>query len=149
MFEMFERLAAQYYAAEEINDTFQNEIQKCYHRAEPFISREAKYAIDSTYSFHDWYLTECSIYCDQRVKNCRLTLSHNYMTYRILFSGVGALSLVGKLVSDEADYPGAYQSASFAQVLALWIDYQKSFEICLLLDNERFVTIQAKELYIS
>lgn len=146
---MFERLAVEYYNEEEISDTLQSKIEECYHRAEAFMSSEVKYIIDTTYSFHDWYLTECSIYCGHGGKNCRLTLSKGCMTYCVLFSGVGFLSVVGKLVSDEANYPKSKQNSSLAQILALWLDYQNTFEICLLLDNERFVTIQANDFSIN
>ena len=144
---MFERLAAEYYK-EEMCDTFQSIAKECYHRAEIFMSSEAKCIIDKTCFFHDWYLTECSIYCSHGVKNCKLTLSKSCMTYCILFTGVRFLTSVGKFVSDEAKYPKSEQGTSLAQVLDLWIDYQETYEICLLLDNERFVTIQANDFSI-
>ena len=102
---MFEKLATQYYAEEEVSDALQKEIEECHHRAKAFLPSEAEYVIDTTHSFHDWYLTECSIHCNHGTKNCKLTLSKGCITYYVLFSGVTSLSTVGELVSDEAMYP--------------------------------------------
>lgn len=145
---MFKELARQYYVEEEISDVLQSEIKKRFLRAEEFMPSEAKHIIVATHSFHDWYLTECSVYCNHGTKNCRLTLEKRRMTYDVLFSGVSSFSIVGELVSDEANYPDSALNSSLAQVLDLWLDHQKNFQFCLLLDNERFVTIQADKFSI-
>lgn len=72
---MFRELARQYYAEEEISDTLQNEIEECHHRVEAFLPSEAEYVIGTTHSFHDWYLTEYSVYFNHGTKYCKLTLS--------------------------------------------------------------------------
>lgn len=145
---MFKKFARQYYEEEEMSDELQSEIEKRRLRAEEFMSSEAKHIIGAAHSFHDWYLTECSIYCNHGTKNCRLTLTNGGMTYSVLFSGVHSLSSFGELVSDEANYPNSALNSSLAQVLTLWFDHQKRFEFCLMLDNGRFVTIKADQFSI-
>jgi len=145
---MFEKLAIHYYNEEQMSDALYNQIQECYHRAEAFMTKEAKYIINTTHLFHDFYLSECSIYCDHGSKKCRIALSNKREVYTILLYGVCSLSIVGELVSDKAEYPKSEQGFAFAQVLALWLDYQAFFDICLLLDNERYIIIRANEFSI-
>lgn len=140
---MLEKLAAQYYAEEEPSEALERRIEECRHKSAPFLSGEAKAILRATHSFHDWYLTKCSVDCSHGTKNCNITLSKGSTAYRILLSGVTSLSIDGELASDEANYPDSALNTSLAQVLDLWIDHQRRFEFCLLLDSERFITIQA------
>lgn len=146
---MFENLVSSYYAEEELGDALLNKIGECFHRAEAFMTCEGKQILQDTHSFHDWYLIECQVYCEQNMKKCRIVLSKGSTVYQLLLSEVISFSTCGELVSDNANYPQAGQDSSIAQVLTLWLDYQDCFGFCLLLDNERYINIRARNVCIQ
>lgn len=143
---MFKKLAAEYYAADELSGAFLNELQMCRERAEAVLPAETAHILAKTHCFHDWYLTACILDCKN---HCSLTLAKGNAAYRVQISGITALSVAGELISDKASYPESDRNPSFAQVMDLWLDYQKRFECCLLLDNERYIQISANGIRIS
>ena len=145
---MLEDLAMQYYAEDELSDDLQTQIEQCRQRSERIVSAEVKQIIHASHSFHDWYMTECAVYCESETKFCKIALFKGNAKCRVLFSGVSFLSISGELISHTANYPGAWENASIAQVLAIWLDYQKRLECCWLLDNERFMLLKAEDISI-
>ena len=143
---MFEKLAAEYYAADELSSAFLNEIQSCRKRAEAVLPAETAHILAKTHCFHDWYLTACTLDCKN---HCTLTLAKGNAAYRVQISEITALSIAGELISDKASYPESEQNPSLAQVMDLWLDHQNRFECCLLLDNERRIQLSANEILIS
>ncbi len=146
---MFENLVSSYYAEEELDNAFLNKIGECFHRAKAFMTYEEKQILQDTHSFHDWYLIEYRVYCEKNVKKCKLVLSRGPMVYQLFLSEIISFSTCGELVSDNANYPQSWQNSSIAQVLTLWLDYQNCFGFCLLLDNERYINIQARNFCIQ
>ena len=57
---MFEKFAAEYYAADELNSAFLNEIQTCRKRAESVLPAETAHILAKTHCFHDCCLTACA-----------------------------------------------------------------------------------------
>ena len=146
---MFENLVLLYYATEEIDQALVKQIAESRHRAEAFMACNEKRTLEDTHSFHDWYLTECGVYCEPDIKKCRIVLKHGSEVYQILLAEVSSFSAYGELVSDKANYPETYGKPPLAQVLDLWIDYRDGFEFCLLFDNERYIIIRSKCLQIQ
>lgn len=145
---MFELFAKQYYECYDDEATIVrllNQIGKYGRRASAFMTDEVKNIIGTNHSFHDWYLTKCALCCEQMTKFCKLTVSKNRESHDLLFSGIVSLQIFGELISDEAIYPESERNCSLAQILDMWFDYRTHFEFCLLLDNERFVLIKAKD----
>lgn len=146
---MFKPAAIRYYAEDELSDAQRLEIQRCWQRAESVIGDDIKDAIRAACSFHDWYMTEYSVYCKQLTEYCKITLKNKRNSECcVLFAGVSSISMTGDLISYTANYPGAGEHTSFAQVLDFWLDYRKDFECCWLLDSERFIIIEAKALSV-
>lgn len=143
---MFEKLTAEYFAADELSDAFLNEIQTCRERAEAVLPADTARILVETHCFHDWYLTACALDCEKR---CILMLAKGNAAYRVQISGIISLSAAGELISDKASYPESDRNPSFAQVMDLWLDYQNRFECCLLLDNEHYIQISANGILIS
>lgn len=143
---MFEKLTAEYFAADELSNAFLNEIQTCRERAEAVLPADTARILGETHCFHDWYLTACAL--DYK-NHCVLTLTKGNAAYRVQISGIAALSVIGELISDKAAYPESDRNPSFAQVMDLWLDYQNRFECCLLLDNERYIQISANGIRIT
>ena len=143
---MLENLAAEYYAADELNSAFLNEIQTCRERAKAVLPAETAHILEETHCFHDWYLTACALDCKN---HCTLTLAKGSAAYRVQISEITALSIAGELISAKATYPESEQNPSLAQVMDLWLAHQNRFECCLLLDNERRIQISSKEILIS
>ena len=82
---MFEKLAAEYYAADELSNAFLNEIQTCRERAEAVLPADTARILGETHCFHDWYLTACAL----NYKNhCVLTLTKGNAAYRVQISGI-------------------------------------------------------------
>ena len=114
---MFKSAAIQYYTEADLSDAQRLEIQRCFERAERVIGENAKDVIRSACSFHDWYMTEYSVYCEQATEYCKVTLNKKNSECRVLFTGVSSISITGDIVSCSANYPGAGKHTSFAQVL--------------------------------
>lgn len=146
---MFKHAAIRYYAEDELSDAQRLEIQKCWQRAERVVGDNIKDAIIATRSFHDWYITEYSVYCKQMTEHCKITLKNKKNSECcVLFTDVSSISITGDLISYTANYPGAGEHTSFAQVLDFWLDYRKNLECCWLLDSQRFIIIKAKTISI-
>lgn len=145
---MFKPAAIRYYAEDEMSDVQRLEIQECWKRAERAIGDDIKDVIRAACSFHDWYITECSVYCQQMTEYCKMTLHKKNSECCVLFTGVSSISITGDLISNTANYPGAWEHTSFAQVLDFWMDYQRVFECCWLLDSERFIIIEARAVSV-
>ncbi len=145
---MLERLAVQYYEDDDVSEDLRTRINQCWARAKGVLRTKTINAMKQEAWFHDWYLTEFTVYCERKVQFCRITLSKRDHQCRLVFSGVEAVSMFGELISPIAKYPDSSVGTSFAQVLDTWMDYQKRFECCLLLDNERFIVLKAKDVLL-
>ena len=99
---MFEKLAAEYYAADELSDAFLNEIQTCRERAEAVLPADTARILGETHCFHDWYLTACAL--DYK-NHCVLTLTKGNAAYRVQISGYAALSEISSPVTERAAIP--------------------------------------------
>lgn len=104
---MFKPAAIRYYAEDEMSDVQRLEIQECWQRAERAIGDDIKDVIRAACSFHDWYITECFVYCQQMTEYCKMTLHKKNSECCVLFTGVSSISITGDLVSNTANYPGA------------------------------------------
>ncbi|MBE5790596.1 MAG: hypothetical protein E7322_00375 [Clostridiales bacterium] len=146
---MFEKLAVQYYEEDELSVSLINEIKACMLRAEAALQKELMEIIRNNHVFHDWYVTSFNLYCEENITLCRIQVSKRETQYVLKFDGVVSVAIYGEIASSAADYPPRAQGDSFAQVLAFWIDYTDYYEICLLLDNERYIIIKAKAFMVN
>ena len=144
---MFEALAERYYTEEEVSEDLRVRLRACWQRAESAIGQERMEFIRANAWFHDWYVLEFRLRATRKLPSCQIALYHNEAICKIQFFGIESICCHGALAATGFLYPpGKRRRPSFAQVLELWLDNQRCLECCLLLDNERFIVIKAKEM---
>lgn len=143
---MLEVLATKYYYEDELSEELLAQIEKCNQRARRVLPKTINEFIRQNHSLHDWHVSGLALYCKDNQQVCKITFTKNQIEYHMNFFDVRAFSIYGEIISSDAQYPSSHCDSSFAQVLAIWIDYHRSFEFCILLDNERFIVLVANDV---
>ncbi len=122
-------------------------LQTCFLHAQPYLPEKLVELLNAGY-FHDKLLKKVVVSRKRKKGIAYLYLSSDN-DFLLSFCGISKLSFHGNIIDENANYPGSYKNISIGQILSIWFDYQKQLKCIILLDNERYISIEAQSCSIE